>query len=178
MSKVGSLPGPQLPRVAHELVAGQRPEMNPMDAYHSASLAGATDNAARRRSKVAGVLSSAMRQPPPTPTAADRPAVPVVPVRPPGLWQDGAMARGTATHDERLRDLEAEAFRTGRTLAEHSEQLRTIEEQQTTAFGNIDSLANAIGAPGDRTIAQRLDTIERVLFAMARAQGIDPDALT
>ncbi|MFD0396421.1 hypothetical protein ACFQ3Z_46215 [Streptomyces nogalater] len=49
------------------------------------------------------------------------------------------MVNETATHDERLRDLEAEAFRTGRTLAEHSEQLTTIREQQRTAFGNIDS---------------------------------------
>ncbi|MEV6841717.1 hypothetical protein AB0N17_46295 [Streptomyces sp. NPDC051133] len=85
------------------------------------------------------------------------------------------MANESATYDGRLRDLEAEAFRTGRTLAEHSEQLTTIREQQRTAFGNIDSLANAIGAPGDRSIAERLDTIERVLFALARAQGIDPD---
>ncbi|MGW3952426.1 hypothetical protein ACWEKM_16200 [Streptomyces sp. NPDC004752] len=84
------------------------------------------------------------------------------------------MVNETATHDERLRDLEAEAFRTGRTLAEHGEQLATIREQQRTAFGNIDSLADAIGAPGDRSVAQRLDTIERVLFALARAQGIDP----
>ncbi|WP_405444500.1 hypothetical protein OG350_37585 [Streptomyces achromogenes] len=87
------------------------------------------------------------------------------------------MVNETATHDERLRDLEAEAFRTGRTLAEHSEQLATIREQQRTAFGNIDSLANAVGAPGERSIADRLDTIERVLFALARAQGVDPDAL-
>ncbi|GAA2231227.1 hypothetical protein [Streptomyces nogalater] len=87
------------------------------------------------------------------------------------------MVNETATHDERLRDLEAEAFRTGRTLAEHSEQLTTIREQQRTAFGNIDSLANAVGAPGERSIADRLDTIERVLFALARAQGVDPDAL-
>ena len=35
-------------------------------------------------------------------------------------------------------------------------------------------LANAVGAPGDRSISQRLDTIERVLFALARAQGIGP----
>ncbi|MEY9997507.1 hypothetical protein ABIE67_009626 [Streptomyces sp. V4I8] len=87
------------------------------------------------------------------------------------------MVGETKTHDERLRDLEAEAFRTGRTLAEHGEQLGEIREQQATAFGNIDSLANAIGAPGERTITQRLDGIERVLFALARAQGIDPDAL-
>lgn len=78
------------------------------------------------------------------------------------------MANETETHDERLRDLEAEAFRTGRTPAEHS-------EQQRTAFGNLDSLADAVGAPGDRSISQRLDTIERVLFALARAQGLDPD---
>ncbi|MFJ1536362.1 hypothetical protein ACIOFV_50165 [Streptomyces mirabilis] len=89
---------------------------------------------------------------------------------------------GEATYDKRLHDLEAEAFRTGRTLAEHGEQLQRIGEQQKTAFGNIDSLADAIGAPGDRTIAQRLGTLEqdlgdvkRVLFALARAQGIDPD---
>jgi hypothetical protein len=87
------------------------------------------------------------------------------------------MVGETKTHDERLRDLEAEAFRTGRTLAEHGEHLGEIREQQATAFGNIDSLANAIGAPGNRTITQRLDAIERVLFAMARAQGIDPDAV-
>ncbi|MFK0114006.1 hypothetical protein [Streptomyces sp. NPDC091217] len=40
-----------------------------------------------------------------------------------------------------------------------------------------DSLAEAVGTPGDRPIAQRLDKMERVLFALARAQGIDPDAL-
>lgn len=81
------------------------------------------------------------------------------------------------THDERLRDLEASAFRTGRTLAEHGEQLDGIRVQQTTAFSNIDSLADAIGAPGERTIVQRLDSMERVLHALARAQGIDPDHL-
>lgn len=93
------------------------------------------------------------------------------------------MAGDTKTHDERLRDLEASAFRTGHTLAEHGEQLGEIRELQTTAFGNIDLLVNAIGAPGDRTVALRLDGIEeqlggmqRVLFALARAQGIDPDA--
>ncbi|WP_327359856.1 hypothetical protein [Streptomyces sp. NBC_01304] len=83
----------------------------------------------------------------------------------------------TPGHDERLRDLEASAFRTGRTLAEHSEQLERISDQQSTAFGNIDSLANAIGAPGDRSITARLDGIERLLIAMARAQGIDPDTI-
>ncbi|MFD8462070.1 hypothetical protein ACFV27_46160 [Streptomyces antimycoticus] len=40
---------------------------------------------------------------------------------------------------------------------------------------NIDSLADAVGIPGDRSIAQRLDAIERVLFALARVQDIDPD---
>ncbi|MGI5143246.1 hypothetical protein [Streptomyces sp. CA-106110] len=82
-----------------------------------------------------------------------------------------------ATSDERLRDLEAEASRTGRTLAEHDEQLQRFGEQQATAFGNTDSLAAAIGTVGDRTITQRLDAIERVLFALARAQGINPDDL-
>ncbi|UDM05475.1 hypothetical protein [Streptomyces longhuiensis] len=52
------------------------------------------------------------------------------------------------TTDGRLRDLEAEAFRTGRTLAEHSQDLGDIKAQQRTAFSNIDSLADAIGAPG------------------------------
>lgn len=47
----------------------------------------------------------------------------------------------------------------------------------TSCASNIDSLANAIGAPGERSIAQRLDSIERVLFALARAQGINPDEL-
>ena len=85
-------------------------------------------------------------------------------------------------YDGRLRELEAEAFRTGRTLAEHSEQLATIREQQHTAFRNIDSLSNAIGTPGDRTITEQLDTIEQrvgtitnILYALARAQGIDPE---
>lgn len=56
-----------------------------------------------------------------------------------------------------------------------SSSVSFFAEQQRTAFGNIDSLADAIGAPGDRSITQRLDTIERVLFALAGAQGIDPD---
>ncbi|MFZ3573830.1 hypothetical protein ACOKM5_43470 [Streptomyces sp. BH097] len=94
------------------------------------------------------------------------------------------------TTDERLRDLEAEAFRTGRTLAQHSEDLKkiadrqdTASDQQRTAFANIDSLADAIGAPGDRSITQRLDSIEdqlgdvtRMLRVLTKAQGIDPDA--
>jgi hypothetical protein len=103
------------------------------------------------------------------------------------------MADEAVAYDGRLRDLEAEAFRTGRTLAEHSEQLATIREQQHTAFGNIDSIGNAIGAQGERTIAERLDAIENaigaqgertiaerldaiegILSALARAQGIGP----
>ncbi|MFE6759978.1 hypothetical protein ACFVDQ_41345 [Streptomyces sp. NPDC057684] len=82
-----------------------------------------------------------------------------------------------------VRGLEAEALRTGRTLAEHSQDLRGIKAQQRAAFGNIDSLADAIGAPGDRSFTQRLDSIEgelgdvkRLLRALARAQGLDPDA--
>ncbi|OAH16325.1 hypothetical protein [Streptomyces jeddahensis] len=59
------------------------------------------------------------------------------------------MENATATHDERLRDLEAD----------------------------IDALADAVGTPGERPITQRLDTIERVLFALARTQGVDPDAI-
>jgi hypothetical protein len=80
------------------------------------------------------------------------------------------MANEAGTHDGRLRDLEAEAFRTGPTLAEHGEQLAVIREQQRTAFGNIDSLADAIGAPGDRSIAQWLDTLERGLGALRETQ--------
>ena len=87
------------------------------------------------------------------------------------------------TYDRRLRDLEAEAFRTSRTLAEHTEQLATIRGQQPTASGHIDSLGNAIGALTERTIAERLDTIEQrlgtiehVLSALARTQGIGSEA--
>jgi hypothetical protein len=50
-----------------------------------------------------------------------------------------------------------------------------VPEDTSAAF--TDSLADAVGTPGDRPIAKRLDMIERVLFALARAQGIDPDAL-
>ncbi|MFH8635179.1 hypothetical protein ACH4CC_35735 [Streptomyces lydicus] len=39
-----------------------------------------------------------------------------------------------------------------------------------------ESLADAVDAPREWSINQRLDTIERVLFALARAQGVDPDA--
>ena len=63
--------------------------------------------------------------------------------------RESCVADGTMANDGRLRDLEAEAFRTGRTLAEHSGQLAAIREQQHTAFGNLGSLANAIGAPGE-----------------------------
>ncbi|MEU2561638.1 hypothetical protein ABZ626_20215 [Streptomyces longispororuber] len=107
------------------------------------------------------------------------------------------------TTDARLRDLEADAFRTGRTLAEHSEKLADIESQQRTAFSNIDSLGDAIGAPGDRSLTQCLETLEndvreiksdvreihndlsglkgelgdvkRLLISLAQAQGIHPD---
>lgn len=103
------------------------------------------------------------------------------------LWDNEPMT--TETTDGRLRDLEAEAFRTGRTLAEHSTKLTEIETQQRTAFSNIDSLGDAIGAPGERSIMQRLDSIEgdlsdvktelgdvkRLLSALVRAQGLDPD---
>jgi hypothetical protein len=64
------------------------------------------------------------------------------------------MTNETAGYGTRLRDLEAEAFRAGRVLAEHSRQLATTS-------GSIE---------------QRLSTIERVVFALARAQGIDPAA--
>ena len=104
-----------------------------------------------------------------------------------GRQEDGT-ADVTVAYDARLRDLEAEAFRTGCILAGHSEQLTTIREQQHTVSGTIDTLAKAIGTPGEHTIAeglgtigqrlgiieQRLGTIEHVLYALARAQDIDP----
>ncbi|MFF8790868.1 hypothetical protein [Streptomyces sp. NPDC015125] len=40
----------------------------------------------------------------------------------------------------------------------------------------IEALADAVGAPGERSIAQRLDTIERALSALAHAQSLGPDA--
>jgi hypothetical protein len=69
------------------------------------------------------------------------------------------MTDGTAGHGRRLRDLEAEAFRTGRVLAEHSERLTTAGERQD---GTSES------------VTRRLDAIERILSALAHAQGIDP----
>lgn len=72
----------------------------------------------------------------------------------------------------RLRDPETESFRTSPTLAEHSELLTTIREQQRTAFGNIDSLVGTKEQP----IADRLDTIGRVLFVLSRTQGVGPNA--
>ena len=96
-------------------------------------------------------------------------------------WHENGTVDETMAYGRRLRDLEAAAFRTGRTLAEHSEQLATVREEQRTTFGHSGPLGNAIGVAGERTIAGRLDsieerlgTIEHVLFALARAQGIDP----
>jgi hypothetical protein len=85
------------------------------------------------------------------------------------------MTDETADHGKRLRDLEAFAFRTRGALAAHGELLATTGERQHTTPGGIDS--NVTDAPTDhRAIEQRLGTIERVLFALARAQGIDPAA--
>ena len=81
------------------------------------------------------------------------------------------MTDETAEYGRRLRDLEAFAFRTRGALAEHGEhgehrgQRATVRERPRTASGG----------PEDRAIEQRLGTIERVLFALARAQGIDPE---
>ncbi|WP_194236280.1 hypothetical protein [Streptomyces acidicola] len=41
---------------------------------------------------------------------------------------------------------------------------------------DIGSPADAVGVLGSPPVTQRLDMIERVLFALARAQGIDPAA--
>lgn len=58
------------------------------------------------------------------------------------------------SYDRWLRDLEAEAFRTDCTLAGHSEQLTARSEKQRTAFGNVGSVGNVIGAaPRGCTIA-------------------------
>ncbi|OIK08235.1 hypothetical protein [Streptomyces monashensis] len=46
--------------------------------------------------------------------------------------------------------------------------------EQQRAASEIGSLADAVGVSRARSITDRLDTIERVLFAVARAQGIDP----
>lgn len=67
----------------------------------------------------------------------------------------------------RLRDLEAEAFRTGRSLAD-------MQQWQATAFANIDSIGNAIGNVGDRPIAERLDRLdERIASADGRLDAIE-----
>ncbi|WP_328917140.1 MULTISPECIES: hypothetical protein [unclassified Streptomyces] len=82
------------------------------------------------------------------------------------------MTAGTVTYGGRLRDLEAEAFRTGRTLAGHSEQLAAIRTQQHTAPGNTP------GEPGERTIAERLDTVAQRLDTIEQRLGTITDALT
>lgn len=74
------------------------------------------------------------------------------------------MTTGTAGHDARLRDLEAQAFRTGRTLAEHSEQLTAIRQQHIPP-ANISFPGNATGTPGERA------STEHLLLALTRAQG-------
>ena len=75
------------------------------------------------------------------------------------------MTDGTAPYDRGLRDLEAFAFHTRNTLAAHSGHPATTgRQQQTTAAGNTRS----------STIERRLDAIEHLLSALARAQGIDP----
>jgi len=92
-------------------------------------------------------------------------------------WQESSTADETMTYGRRLRDLEAQAFRTARTLAKHREQLATIRDHQHTAFGHTDPLSNAIGTPGEHTIEQRLGTIQHILSALARAQDIDPETI-
>ncbi|WP_328915017.1 MULTISPECIES: hypothetical protein [unclassified Streptomyces] len=100
-------------------------------------------------------------------------------------WPDN----GSAAYDRRLRDLEAQAFRTARTLTEHSEQLAAVRERRRAASDSTDRLPHTTGARDERptakrldalterlgTVKQQLDTIERVLFALARAQGIAPE---
>jgi hypothetical protein len=75
------------------------------------------------------------------------------------------MAAETNGYGKRLRDLEAFAFSTGNTLAKHGELL-----------AGPNSASDSTDAPAGRSIGQRLDAIEHTLSALARAQGIDPDA--
>lgn len=74
------------------------------------------------------------------------------------------MTDGTAEYGRRLRDLEAFAFRTRNTLTGHDEQPATAGERQHPAPGTT----------GPNAVERRLDTIERILYALARAQGLDP----
>jgi hypothetical protein len=69
------------------------------------------------------------------------------------------MTDETPPYGERLRDLEAFAFRTRNALTEHRQPPPAMRQRQRPHPGSIE---------------QRLDTIERVLFALARTQGIDP----
>ncbi|MFF2852089.1 hypothetical protein ACFVT5_38060 [Streptomyces sp. NPDC058001] len=55
-------------------------------------------------------------------------------------------------------------------MVTYDKWLRDLDEE-------IEFIADVVGVPGERSIARRLDTIERVLFAVARAQGVDPDAV-
>lgn len=73
--------------------------------------------------------------------------------------QPATLGRMDDTSERRFERLEAEAFRTGRSVAE-------IGQGLTTAFANIDSIGDAIGAPGERNITQRLDGIEGQLDAL------------
>ncbi|WP_434098803.1 iron chelate uptake ABC transporter family permease subunit [Streptomyces mirabilis] len=62
----------------------------------------------------------------------------------------------------------------GTSLTQRS-RLAADAEQKRTAFSDFDSLVDAVGAPDEQPSAQRLDGMERVLFTLARHQGIDPD---
>ncbi|WP_333766485.1 hypothetical protein [Streptomyces sp. IBSBF 2435] len=84
------------------------------------------------------------------------------------------MTDGTAAYAGQLRNLEAQAFRTRSALADFGELPAAMNERQHTATGSIDPYAN--GTSGDRTVRQRLDAIEQMLFVLARAQGGDPTA--
>ncbi|WP_329134025.1 helix-turn-helix domain-containing protein [Streptomyces sp. NBC_01476] len=81
---------------------------------------------------------------------------------------DEAAAYGT-----RIQDLEAFAFRSRTTLIDHSEHLASLRNRPTSAPGTS---TPGTAAPDCDTLEQRLGVIERVLFALARAQGIDAAA--
>lgn len=62
----------------------------------------------------------------------------------------------SSAHEYRLRNLEAEALKVGSTLAD-------MHTAQTTAFANIDSLGDALGVMGERSVADRLRYIEETV---------------
>ncbi|GGN64157.1 hypothetical protein GCM10012285_65940 [Streptomyces kronopolitis] len=58
-----------------------------------------------------------------------------------------------------------------------ADETATTHERRRNLDAEIEPLADVVGGPGERTITQRLDTIDRVCAVRSpRAQGITPDA--